>query len=98
MDALTQLNTLCPVCDGPIGFEAFRLGERATCPHCWETIALGSVAPLPAEPTLITPGLYGGGNRTGGSGVYNFHPATGPRVRQYNALAGLTTSPATLGN
>jgi hypothetical protein len=63
MDALTRLNTLCPVCDGPIGFEAFRLGERASCPHCQETIALGSVAPLPSETSLLSAGLAPGRSR-----------------------------------
>jgi hypothetical protein len=45
-----SLNTLCPACDGPISFEAYRLGERVNCPHCQEMIELGSVAPLPAQP------------------------------------------------
>jgi hypothetical protein len=49
MDNLERLNTLCPVCDGPVSFEADRLGEQVHCPHCEEMIALGSVVPLPAE-------------------------------------------------
>lgn len=51
MDNVERLNTLCPVCDGPIHFEAYRLGEWVNCPHCQETIALGSVEPLPATRT-----------------------------------------------
>lgn len=46
MDALTLLTTLCPVCDGPIQFEAYRMGEHVGCPHCQTTIALGAVEPL----------------------------------------------------
>src|ERR1035441_6940110 len=48
MDNTERLNTLCPVCDGPVSFEAYRLGEWVNCPHCQEMIALGSVEPLPA--------------------------------------------------
>ena len=59
MDALERLNTLCPVCNGPINFEAGRLGEWVNCPHCQDTIALGSVEPLPSPRKTIpqTPGL-----------------------------------------
>jgi hypothetical protein len=54
MDTLERLNTLCPVCDGPINFEAIRLGEWVNCPHCQETIALGSVEPLPSPRTVVS--------------------------------------------
>lgn len=53
MAALDRLNTLCPVCDGPINFEAIRLGEWVNCPHCQEMIALGSVEPLPSSRKTI---------------------------------------------
>jgi hypothetical protein len=58
MDNLERLNTLCPVCDGPVSFEAHRLGELVPCPHCEETIVLGAVESLSVEQDAPSETVY----------------------------------------